>query len=475
LFFFSPVSLGAADPAVFVGARASGGTGKLLARESALRLGELRGAALVEKAPYTTAQIAYLGALATLLVHDVFTAAPEALSYAIPDGVHKHPSAVAEYAILALSLAAQLEQQGAHTELVSLLQAAGDLARRALVPSIWSARLRMHACFAHGATEWDGSLDVARVAYTLASTPPKTDALRMLAAGRLRDLHHQLKNQKCADEATALEHTVASALLRRLEVTKDASLVPVVVRLHFFLGEADTAREVLAREASNTPGLLPLAQESSDMTTQLVRQHLCDSVGGADETWPPPTVTALSMALPIPSPSVTRFTDAEDMGLPSIPRALELRSYAAEERDSAAVAAIDAWLTAQGYTLKRDSARALLVASGLLVHAPTPLQRIVDLASAIKQRLTPAPVVWPPPNGNVDAWSPRPTTEDEWRTLLPKETQERHKQLRALGQTRGAWLRLGVPADLLPPPKKKVAPAPVQMTITKPGLKDFLS
>jgi hypothetical protein len=481
--FFTTVTLGAADPAVFVSARSEATSGsKVLAREAALRLGELRRLALVETAPYTKAQVAYLGALSTLLAHDVFTADAAALSYSTEAGTRKHGSLVAEYAILALSLASQLEAQGAHLELVSLLHAANEAAKHGLSgTSVWSARLRQQACFANGAVDWDGSVEVARIAYVLATTPPKTDDLRVRAASRLRDLHDQLANARCGEQAMLLEREVAENLLRDVESKEDATLVPVRVRIHRFLGHADEALAILGREASTASGLLALNQEPLEASAHKVRQYMRDmfSIGGED-AWPPLTVRALTTPLPLPVPTIAILVASEGVGLPSIARALELRGNAAAEKDTEAVAVIEAWLTKQGYVLKHDNARSFLVAAGMLDQKqPTALQRVVDFASAIKQRLAPPPLVWPPPANNLAEWWPRPASSDEWRTLLPADAATRHAQLRAMGHKRGEWLRLGMPADLMPAAKpknkNKEAAVPAQTSVRSIGLRDFLS
>jgi hypothetical protein len=478
--FFMPVTLGAADPTIFVSARSEASSGsKVLAREAALRLGELRRLALIEAAPYTKAQVVYLGALAALLAHDLFTAEDDALSYSIEAGTRKHGSLVAEYAILAMSLASQLETQCAYLELVSLIHATNDAAKQALSgTSVWSARLRQQAGVANGALGWDGSVDVARIAYTLATTPPKTDELCVQAASRLRELHDQLGNVRCGEQATLYEHEVAVRLLRDVEAKGDVEMVPAIVRLHRFLGHEDEALAILGREASRASGLLALNGEPMETCAHMARQYLRDSVhlGEGDVIWPPITVRALTTSLPIPSPTIAVLVVSEGVGLPSIARALELRGNAAVEKDSEAVAVIEAWLTKQGYALKHDNARSFLVAAGMLDHKPTALQRVVDFASAIKQRLAPPPLVWPPSTNNLSEWWPRPATPDEWRSLLPADAPTRHAQLRSMGHKRGAWLRLGMPADLMPPAKaNNKSPLVAPVGPRSIGLKDFLS
>jgi hypothetical protein len=451
--FFPVVLLAPADGDVFIGARSAqhGGT-RALTLATAVELSSARRKAVAEQYPYDTARVAYLGCLADALALDLITTTPVLPFVDGGDKRATQSSAVTEFFLLVLGLVADYERARDLDRACAALIWADAGARAALSTSVLSERL---GTILASLDAWTGTIDIAYAARKLRS--PLKDAERIHTARWLRDLATKVAgNAACESEALRLE----LAAMRDAEPRFDH--VPDRVLFLKATEQDGAAQRLMSEHSAKVVGLSELMHITLDDARTRARAILYDAIGDAPshaKDRPPVPVFR------VPA-SYVKF-DLEDVAGPlvtlSIPRALELRSYAVEGADTVSVSALDAWLQGQGYTMRRENVKDALLAAGLTAPPPS-LPFFRSLISAVKARLpggAPRVLTWdewlasPPPAAE---WTVRPS---DWHSWLPAEDAVRHAGMAAY--PRSTWKAWGVPRPLLPPRATR-APMPAQGT-----------
>lgn len=439
--FLPAVFLAPVDGDVFAGAVSKAQTDRVLNATAATTLSGLRRRAVAEQHPYDTQRLAYLDALAQALYLDFMSHAP--LPYTDGgDRRHEQVSLVAEFFLLAMSLSAQYERSQDVARAYSVLRWADDQAFTALSPTVIGERL---VAIINGVEPWRATLAIAQAACALKSAPPQ-GAARITVARALRELAKRVgTNPGCESTAQRLELDTMRSMADRMDVLHDR------VVLLWATDQQAAAQIIMAEHSATTPGLADVLR-MTPAEARIKSLAIIESVlPTTTVVWPPP-VSAVSLNM-TRVPLLLSLQDAGVTSTMSIPLALELRCYAVEAEDKAALAEIDAWLGRQGYTLKRVNVRETLAAAGLSPSTPAPslLRRALE---AVKTKLsTPTVLTWeqwraaPPP---AEEWTARPL---DWRAWFPADAATRHASMAVY--TRKTWKEFGVPRQLLPPHVKK--------------------
>ena len=475
--YFAPVALGSAPENVFIGARSVfHGNRKQLTRSAALELYALRAAAITEAEPYVRAQLAYLAALGSVLDADLITGAPDALTYgpSREDAAQrKHASLVGEFALVTLSVAEQLERNRAFEALVGLWNEVVTIVRSKIAESVLALRFSTVLAGSNPRDSWLVSVDVAHAIYAIAMHPPVDRAVKYAAARTFATL--AAMNKTCEHEARRLAREVLEESLPAIEEVNKAigerERVSLRARALKACGKDNEAKLFVAQYSARFLGITAVLATRREEAMLSFQPILKDLYRGGGEEWPPSALQSIrlqpeTIAALMPRPPLALETIAEGVAaqIANIPNALELRSYAIEDRDTEAVVAIDAWLRQQGYILQKRNPRDVLVAAGLLSATPPLHMRMTTtlgtIFSAVRDRVVamrPAPTpptlswdAWRAQPPAFDAWTDRPAaTADEWRAWLPADAKTRHDGMRVY--PRKAWRDFGVPEELLPP------------------------